>query len=162
MLQVVEGNSPYGAQLITDAPIARGELFFRIEQCRHVQEPTYQTIQTGVHDHVEELGVLAYLNHSCRPNVLVHTGKMACFAARDIAAGEELSFFYPSTEWEMARPFLCLCGAPECIRLVTGARHIPLDMLSRYFINDHIRQMVQEALEATAKEFFQRESLATR
>jgi hypothetical protein len=159
MLQVVEGNSPYGARLITDTPIARGEMFFRIERCRIVHAPTYQTIQTSITEHVEELGVLAYLNHSCRPNVLVHTGQMACYAARDIAVGEELSFFYPSTEWEMARPFLCLCGAPECIRLVTGARHIPVDMLSRYFINEHIRQLVQEALETTAKEFFQIERI---
>jgi hypothetical protein len=160
MLQVIEGNSPYGAQLITDSPIARGELFFRMEHYRVVKEPTYQTIQTGVAEHVEELGVLAYLNHSCRPNVVVHTGQMACYAARDIATGEELSFFYPSTEWEMARPFICLCGAPECIRMVTGARHIPLDVLSRYFINEHIRQLIQSSLEYSAKEFFQLDSLA--
>jgi hypothetical protein len=159
MLQVAEGNSPYGARLVTTASIARGEKFFQIENYRLVREPTYQTIQVGVGEHIEELGVLAYLNHSCRPNVLVHTGQMACYAARDIAAGEELSFFYPSTEWEMARPFLCLCGAPECIRMVTGARHIPLDVLSRYFVNEHIRQMVMDSLETSVKDFLQIDQL---
>lgn len=32
-------------------------------------------------------------------------------ALRDIQPGDELSFFYPSTEWEMAQGFECKCGA---------------------------------------------------
>ena len=71
---------------------------------------------------------------------------LAIFAARDIAVGEELTFFYPSTEWEMARPFACACGAPECIRLVASAKYLAVDSLSRYFINPHIRDMINETL----------------
>jgi len=32
-------------------------------------------------------------------------------ALRDLAAGEELTFDYNATEWSMAEPFLCTCGA---------------------------------------------------
>ena len=46
-------------------------------------------------------------------------------AGRDIAAGEELTYFYPSTEWEMDRPFRCLCGAPDCVGVVSGAKAPP-------------------------------------
>jgi hypothetical protein len=78
--------------------------------------------------------------------VIVDTAQLGCYAARDIAAGEELTYFYPSTEWDMAQPFVCLCGAPQCIRLVVGAKYLPLDVLSRYLINRHIREMAMACL----------------
>lgn len=144
------GESVYGARLLATEPIKAGEIVYRIEQYKLTKKPTYQTIQFGPNKHLKELGVLAYLNHSCRPNVVVNTQALTVFACRDIAPGDELSFFYPSTEWKMDRPFACLCGAPECIRLVAGAIYVPLDVLSRYFINDHIRQMAMALLENTA------------
>jgi len=60
-----------------------------------------------------------------------------------------LNFFYPSTEWEMDRPFICLCGAPQCVRLVAGAKYLAIDTLSRYFVNQHIRDMVFASLAQT-------------
>ena len=54
---------------------------------------------------------------------------MLMIARRDIEKGEELSFFYPSTEWEMQAPFICLCGASNCIHVVAGARFLPLSTL---------------------------------
>ena len=62
------------------------------------------------------------------------------FALRDIAAGEELTCFYPSTEWDMVRPFVCGCGAPQCVRFVAGARYLSADVLGRNFVNAHIRR----------------------
>jgi len=146
MIHIERGGSAYGARLITDEPCARGRLIYRIAGHRIVRQPTYQTIQIGQEAHIEELGVLAYLNHSCRPNTIVDTTALTVTAARDIAAGEELTFFYPSTEWEMDRPFVCLCGAPQCVRLVAGAKYLSIDTLSRYFINRHIREMALASL----------------
>lgn len=146
MPKVEDGGSAYGARLIATESYSRGKLIHRITNPRVVARPTYQTIQIGPEAHIEELGVVAYLNHSCRPNTLVDTSALSIVAARDIAAGEELTFFYPSTEWDMDRPFVCLCGAPECIRIVTGAKYLSIDVLARYFINAHIRQMAVECL----------------
>ena len=67
----------------------------------------------------------------------------------DVAAGEELTFFYPSTEWEMASPFICLCGAPNCIHVVAGARFLPLSTLEQHFLNRHIREAMIELLNST-------------
>lgn len=147
MLRIETGGSPYGARLITDQPYKQGEMLCRIDNYKVTDQATYQTVQIGPHTHIEEIGVLAYLNHSCQPNVIVDTSAMAVYAARDIEANEELTFFYPSTEWEMDRPFICLCGAAQCIRLVAGARYLSIDTLSRYFINQHIRDMALSALE---------------
>jgi hypothetical protein len=150
MLTVVGGGSAYGARLITDQPFTQGEIIYRFMGQRVTDTATYQTIQVGPHTHIEELGVLAYLNHSCQPNTIVNVTDLTVVAARDIHAGEELTFFYPSTEWEMDRPFICLCGAPQCVRLVAGAKYLSIDTLSHYFINPHIREMIFATLAETA------------
>ena len=98
----------------------------------------------GRHRHLEELGVLAYLNHSCRPNIHLDTTALTLVALQDIAAGSELTFFYPSTEWEMARPFTCRCGQPECLGWVAGAKKVPRDVLNRYALNLHIEDLLGE------------------
>ena len=149
MLKIISGGSAYGARLITDQAFRRGDLIYRIEGHRLTEQPTYQTIQVGHNQHIEELGVIAYLNHSCQPNTYIDVTRMEVIAVRDIAAGEELNFFYPSTEWEMDRPFICLCGAPQCVRLVAGAKYLSVDTLSRYFINQHVREMIFETLAQT-------------
>jgi hypothetical protein len=150
MLKIERGGSPYGARLVTDQPLRKGELICHISGYRVVPEATYQTVQIGAHSHIEELGVLAYLNHSCQPNTVVDNSAMTVTAIRDIAPGEELSFFYPSTEWEMDRPFICLCGSPQCVRLVAGAKYLSIDTLAHYFINQHIRDMAIAALDHAA------------
>jgi len=67
-------------------------------------------------------------------------------AARDIAADEDLNFFYPSTEWDMSSPFVCLCGSSNCLRIMAGAKHLSLNVLSEYFLNRHIGIMALECL----------------
>ena len=74
---------------------------------------------------------------------------MLVFAARDVAVGEELTFFYPSTEWEMSSPFICLCGATNCIHVVAGTRFLPLSTLEQHFLNRHIRELMIELLNNT-------------
>jgi len=109
---------------------------------------TQYTVQTGKNRHIE-IGNLAYMNHSCHPNVIVNTTRMQVIAARAIHVGEELTFFYPSTEWEMVSPFICLCGHPNCIHVVAGAKFLSLSMLEHYYINQHIREMVMGLLTQT-------------
>ena len=151
MLKIISGGSAYGARLITDQRLQRGEVIYHISGHRVTEAATYQTIQVGREQHIEELGVIAYLNHSCQPNTLIDVARLDVIAVRDIAAGEELNFFYPSTEWEMDRPFSCLCGAPQCVRLVAGARYLSIDTLSRYFVYPHIREMIFETLAHTVE-----------
>jgi hypothetical protein len=135
-----------GASLITTHPLAHGQPFFCFQTDKVVFTPTFRTIQIDRTHHVEDIGLAGYLNHSCAPNVHIDVSQYLCYAARDIAAGEELTFFYPSTEWMMARPFPCTCGAPECIGFVAGAYFLPVNILSRYVLNDHIIELALEHL----------------
>jgi hypothetical protein len=113
-----------------------------------VDKPTRFTVQISKDKHTH-VGKLAALNHSCDPNVILDTEGMVMIARRDIEKGEELSFFYPSTEWEMQAPFICLCGATNCIHVVAGARFLPLSTLESHYLSKHVRETVVELLNNT-------------
>jgi hypothetical protein len=111
--------------------VAAGERVLHLEgEVR--RRPDRHTIQIGVSEHLDA-GPAAtfedlmarypwrFLNHGCRPNVVVRGREL--FALRDLAAGEEAVFNYNTTEFDMAEPFTCRCGAEECRgELVRGYR----------------------------------------
>ena len=137
-------NPQYGARCVARRSVRRGEAIVRLSGAWTRQN--YRTIQIDKYRHLEEPQVLAFLNHSCHPTVLVDTSGLIVFAAADIMAGEELTFFYPSTEWKMVKRFICLCGSAQCLHYITGARNLSLDTLNRYFINAHIRELATTSL----------------
>jgi len=66
----------------------------------------------------------AYLNHSCQPNGYIDTANLTFRALRKINRGEECTFNYLTTEYEMAAPFICQCGAAGCVGLIQGHKHL--------------------------------------
>jgi len=134
--------------LTTKRVYKKGEVICPIPTEAVYDKPNRFTVQIGRDRHVE-VKELASMNHSCNPNTFLDTTRMLVFAARDIGAGEELTFFYPSTEWEMSSPFICLCGATNCIHVVAGARFLPLSTLENHFLNRHIRELMIELLNNT-------------
>jgi len=142
-LRVVDDGSILGARLVAKRRFRRGDLILPL--IGKLTAASYRTIQIDVSTHLEG-SVLAFMNHSCRPSAIVVAQALAVRARTDLKIGEEVTFFYPSTEWEMVRPFECLCGAPNCIHYVAGAKYLSLDILAHYFINHHIRKLAAEAL----------------
>ncbi|RZL10012.1 MAG: SET domain-containing protein [Rubrivivax sp.] len=59
--------------------------------------------------------VLRFANHSCDPNMVlkVQQGRVAFYALRDIAMGEELTASYGPTHH--AGRLACRCGAARCV-----------------------------------------------
>jgi hypothetical protein len=137
-LAIVKGGSTSGAGLVAKTPFSRGELILPL--LGKLTARSYRTIQINASKHLDG-ALIALMNHSCRPTSIVHALTLGVFAAVDLKAGDEVTFFYPSTEWEMVRPFDCLCGAPACIRFVAGAQCLSTDVLKRYFINCHIQKL---------------------
>ena len=91
-------------------------------QSRRVSEPTYLTVQLDADTHLElEPPFVQFVNHSCDPNVSFDMARLALVALRDLKAGEELTYFYPSTELTMTQPFDCACGAAKCVGHIEGA-----------------------------------------
>lgn len=146
----IETNGPGGVPLLARQAYHCGGLIYQIRNFRLLDRATYQTVQVGPQVHLEA-HVLARLNHACQPSVIVDTRALTVSAARDLAPGEELTCFYPSTEWELDRPFICRCGSPRCLGFVAGARYLSLDTLARYFINPHIRELALAALTQTPR-----------
>jgi hypothetical protein len=134
--------------LTTKQSYSKGEIICPIPTEALYNKPDQFTVQIARDRHVE-VKELASMNHSCNPNTILDTTRMLVFAARDIKNGEELTFFYPSTEWEMSAPFICLCGAPNCIHVVAGARFLPLSTLEHHFLNRHIRDLMTDLLNST-------------
>lgn len=103
--------------------------------------PNYLTIQIGDNQHIELLPeYLECTNHSCDPNCFFDTTSMRFIATKPIEEGDELTFFYPSTEWEMDRPFQCTCGSRNCIGLIQGANYLSEEKLKQYRLTDFIEQ----------------------
>lgn len=114
-------------------------------------EKTYQTIQVGPDKNILVDPVLVLLNHSCDPNLIVDTKNGLIYAQKDIYPGEELNYFYPSTEWDMARPFQCNCHTSKCIGHIKGALWTPVNVLSSYYLNNHIVELILTNITNTNK-----------
>ena len=143
--------------LTTKRAFRAGDIICPIPAASLHDTPNQFTVQIGTDQHVE-VRELAALNHACDPSVILDTTRMLVFAARDLQPDDELTFFYPSTEWEMSSPFICLCGAPNCIHVVAGARFLPLSTLEGHFLNYHIRQLMFELLNKTERHLAQLEA----
>lgn len=107
--------------------------------------PTYLTVQTNEHEHITLVPeFLQYINHSCNPNVFFNTATFKLTALKRIEPGDELTFFYPSTEWDMAQPFACTCGATQCLQHISGAKHIDKLILKQYQLTNFIQSMLNK------------------
>lgn len=137
-----------GISTVSKVDLPAGSLFTPITTHTYVSKPEWSSVQTGREEHIELNSGLLYINHSCQPVLEVDTTKMEVRVAnnRDLKAGDDLSFFYPSTEWYCARPFECRCGAGEdvCIGTQQGAYFLSKDKLDQYFINKHILELAAE------------------
>jgi hypothetical protein len=122
--KVRKQSGPLGASVVAAEPIARRELLFSI--CGQVRRRASRyTLQVSSDVHVDPVGQLwGFINHSCDPNCRIDFARWRIVASRPIAAGEELSFHYLTTEWNMACPFACRCGAVGCLARIAGLRHI--------------------------------------
>ena len=100
---------------------------------------TYLTVQINEKHHVSlQPEFLQYINHSCDPNASFDVDSMNLIALTDIEEHEEMTFFYPSTEWKMVQPFDCFCGTEMCLGKIEGASFIPLETLKKYKVSSFI------------------------
>ena len=110
-----------------------------------LDHPTYLTVQVDDNRHILlDPEFIQYTNHSCNPNVFFDTGTMLLVCLQPIRMGEELSFFYPGTEWRMDQPFTCHCGAKECLGQIQGAYYLSDEVLSGYRLTNYIRRKIAE------------------
>ena len=141
-------------RLHATAAVGAGEVVFEIDGVIS-REPSRHSLQVGVDEHlVIDAGdpvearfdghCWRYLNHSCEPNLVVRHRTL--IATRPILANDQLTFNYNTTEFDMAEPFACGCGAPTCLGLIRGYRHLSTEHRA------HLRPLLAEHLKRLAIE----------
>ena len=127
--------------LHTDRAFKKDETVSLFRPAKYLRQPDRDSLQIAAGLHILlDPEPLTFINHSCRPNTFfdLTTGRLV--ALKDIAVGEELTCFYPATEWDMAKPFSCRCGDPKCLGLIRGAGYVPQEVLARYRTAEHVRR----------------------
>ncbi|KAI0451548.1 hypothetical protein F5B21DRAFT_381715 [Xylaria acuta] len=146
VIKKAEGNFQSWAESLVDLPA--GAIFARITGVTTVSRPSWSSVQVGRNLHIELNSDLVFVNHSCAPTLEWDMERMEVRVSRNrrLKKGDLLSFFYPSTEFKMAQPFDCWCGAGErCFGRVEGAAKLGIERLDGYWINGYIKHMLGEA-----------------
>jgi hypothetical protein len=130
-IAVVHRDGHY--RVMATRAIAAGAVICPITGTR-TSRPTRWTLQVGVRAHIEadpaatleeqiERFPWRFLNHSCDPNARI--AGLEVVALRPIEPGEELTFNYNSTEFDMVSPFACHCDSSACEGTIRGFAHLP-------------------------------------
>src|SRR5581483_5950510 len=89
----------------------------------------YRSLQIDVNKYliVEKNSPEECINHSCDPNcqILFENDRIYLYVIKDIVVGDELTFNYNSTEYDMGKDVLvCLCESPNCVKEVKGYKYL--------------------------------------
>ncbi|KAF5856989.1 hypothetical protein ETB97_006445 [Aspergillus alliaceus] len=106
-IEVVKGNKPYKSSAYSKIFLPAGALFTKIATATFVDHDTYTTVATSKNSRIELNSDLVYCNHSCNPSLVFDMTRFEVRVSEDrpLSVGDELTFFYPSTEWKMVQPF---------------------------------------------------------
>lgn len=134
--------------VITNVDILAGSLVVVGKPREVSKERTNMSFQVDVNSHVLLDDPAERLNHSCNPNLGVRLnsfGGYNFYARRDIEKGEELTWCYPTTEYESIAVPKCFCGSSNCLKQIKGWEYLPAEMKQEFkdqnFIPDFILQM---------------------
>ena len=159
---LMEYHFVFGNQisLVSKVDLPAGAHLCNVTTHTPVPLTTWSSVQSSVNTHFEFNSALVYANHSCAPTLDLEVfapdaehcypngiaGEFRVTQKRDLRKGDDLTWFYPSTEWQNPGPFECRCGAPDnvCIGVEAGSKFLPKDVLDRYFINKHVRYLAEE------------------
>ncbi|KAH6881859.1 hypothetical protein BKA58DRAFT_9375 [Alternaria rosae] len=146
LLRVEHNPGSFTSRSVSLVNLPPGAVFARITK------PTpatvaYSSVQASRDLHIELNCDLVYINHSCKPSLVFDMQRWEVRVSEQgegLKEGDELTFFYPSTEWSMAQPFECLCKTEVCAGEIKGAKDMGREVLGRYWLNAHIEEMLAE------------------
>ena len=119
-----------------------------------LESPSMYSVQVGENQHIElNPNYLQYINHSCDPNIYFDIRRMAIITLKPIQSGEEIAFFYPSTEWKMSEPFECSCGSSDCLKLIKGGAFLSHDNLTKYRLSEFVLHKYSQLAEIQYQKF---------
>ncbi|KIW55984.1 hypothetical protein PV05_04687 [Exophiala xenobiotica] len=159
VIRVVRESGFHASYSVSVVSLPAGALFARLASPPLTFAPAkrWSTVQVSETQHIELNSDFLYINHSCEPSLEFHVVpdseepvieiRVATRLDKDgnptrgLSTGDELTFFYPSTEWEMEQPFQCGCGTASCKGVISGAKDMTPEQLRGYFLNAHIEDL---------------------
>jgi len=72
-----------------------------------------------------------FINHSCEPNCVL-SGSVILVAARDISAGDAITYDYATSDGSDYDEFECACGSASCRGKITGHDWMLPELQLRY------------------------------
>ncbi|KAB8303049.1 hypothetical protein EYC80_004503 [Monilinia laxa] len=113
--------------------------------CTPAPSATYATVQTSPTTHLNLNSDLLYINHSCTPSLIFDVENLTILVGpAGLRPGQDLTFFYPSTEWHMSQAFSCNCGTADCVGEISGAGQMKRSSLEGRWLSGYIRRLLEE------------------
>jgi uncharacterized protein len=153
----VQASPIHGRGLFAIAPIAKGEIvcvkggYILTREVLSAMPEWYGGADIPIADNLyigplrqeEREGSMIFSNHSCEPNIGVQ-GQIVFVAMRDIAAGEELTHDWATTDDE-DYCMECRCGAATCRKIVTGKDWQKPELQEKYagYISWYLAERIQ-------------------
>lgn len=129
----------YAVRALKDFAMNLTVQVFRAKE--YLQQPTYLSVQIDDNKHIHLLPeVLQFTKHSCEPNTFFDTSTGEIIAIKNIQVNEEITFFYPATEWSLTQPFKCSCNTRSCLGKIQGAAHLDKKLIINYRFSDYIQK----------------------
>jgi len=142
-LHVERSERAFGSRAVSLVDLPAGAVFAKITTATPATK-AYSSVQISEMAHIELNSELVFVNHSCDPSLVFDMGRFEVRVGdgRDLKKGDELTFFYPSSEWDMAQPFDCNCGSVKCKSVIDGSRKMDEAIVREYWLNGHIERML--------------------
>ena len=147
-----------GKGLIASQPIRRGEVVWQPDEGAarrtgaelQLLPPDNTHCQIGVDLFVYVEPAAWCYNHSCDPNTFLEDGRQV--AARDIHAGEEVTYDYGIHEIRWSWGFDCSCGSASCRRQVSSRDYLDRRLMARAGVHaPHHARVAAEAAGAAVR-----------
>ncbi len=143
---VIRDTGDRGLGVFSVRPLEPGEVAVVGTPVARSPVRTWQTLQIG-DIHVRMDVPFEFANHSCDPTCGVRPNRHRGYdlvARRAVAPGEEITFDYCMTEWEIVGFTECRCGSERCRTIVRGASFLSPETLEAYdgFLAPHLPPML--------------------
>ncbi|RNF11483.1 methyltransferase [Trypanosoma rangeli] len=99
--------------------------------------PVRSTIELPGYQHLRLTGGSEFIRHACQPNLRLEIvgDSIRGVALRFIEEGEELTYNYLCTEWDIAEPFHCTCNTDSCYAFIRGFYYLDTGEKARLLQN---------------------------
>lgn len=120
-----------GCSVVAAQPIEKGEIVCELyfDSIRPKQAAASKSVQMwrNVFLNNKLKTMDNYFNHSCDPTTRINFSRYTFEALRDIATGEEITWNYLTTEYDLAgrnEDFECKCNYDNCVGAVKGFKFL--------------------------------------